>query len=63
LWRIRLAVSVRTPNCWASSKVEIEFLALVSSCMPWNHLVSGSSVRAKIVPAVSEVCVRQSWQA
>jgi hypothetical protein len=27
----------------------------------WNHLGSGSSVRSKIVLALSDVCLRQPW--
>jgi hypothetical protein len=54
------AVSGRTPNWRANSSVEIEFFALVMRSMPWNHFVSGSSVRAKMVPALSDVCDRQA---
>ena len=53
LWRISAAVSGRTPSWRASSSVEIEFFACVMRYMPWNHFVSGSSVRAKIVPDLS----------
>ena len=54
------AVRQETPSRRLSSSAETPFLELVRWYIARNQVVSGSLVESKIVPAVTETCLRHS---
>ncbi len=56
---ITQAVACLTPSWRPSSTDEMPFFAVTIKWMAANHVVNGSLVEWKIVPAVSEVCFLQ----